>query len=373
MQKFLVIQTAFIGDVVLATAIIEKLHVYFPDARIDFLVRKGNEALLAGHPYLDKVLVWDKKQHKLRNLWRMSRLIRAEKYDKVINVQRFAATGLLTAFSGAKETIGFDKNPLSRFFTKRIPHIVSWPRTSVAAPLHEINRNQQLVSSFTDDKPAKPRLYPTKEDQAKVAGYNSAPYITISPASVWFTKQYPKEKWASFIRQLPVEYTVYLLGGPPDKALCEDILAASASTAAAGTSAASIASASTSSAGTSASGTAAPAPRVANLSGQLSFLQSTALMAGAEMNYVNDSAPMHFASSVNAPVTAVYCSTIPAFGFGPLSDRSYIVEIAEPLDCRPCGLHGYKACPRGHFNCAHKIQDSQLLQTLITSRLVAPR
>ena len=103
------------------------------------------------------------------------------------------------------------------------------------------------------------------------------------------------------------------------------------------------------------------------LAGQLSFLQSAALMEQASMNYVNDSAPMHFASAVNAPVTAVYCSTIPAFGFGPLSDEKFIVEIKEPLDCRPCGLHGYRACPRGHFNCAYKIEDSQLLQTLIPS------
>src|SRR5580692_8430186 len=124
-QKFLVIQTAFIGDVVLATALIEKLHAHFPEARIDLLVRKGNEALLAGHPFLHRVLVWDKQRSKLKNLYKMIRLIRREKYDKVINVQRFAATGVLTALSGAKETIGFDKNPLSRLFTYRMPHIIS--------------------------------------------------------------------------------------------------------------------------------------------------------------------------------------------------------------------------------------------------------
>jgi heptosyltransferase-2 len=75
-------------------------------------------------------------------------------------------------------------------------------------------------------------------------------------------------------------------------------------------------------------------------------------MKGAIMNYVNDSAPLHFASAVNAPVTAVFCSTVPAFGFGPLSDVSFVVETDIPLSCRPCGLHGYKACPLGHFNCS---------------------
>ena len=338
MQKFLVIQTAFIGDVVLATALLEKLHACYPDAQLDFLVRKGNEALLAGHPFVRETLVWDKKQNKLRNLWRMTRRIRRESYDKVINVQRFAATGILTAFSGAKETIGFDKNPLSRFFTHRIPHVISArvePGKLPAGPtIHEVQRNQALIAEFTDDSPARPRLYPTAADAHKVASYKARPYITISPASVWFTKQFPAGQWASFIRALSAPLTVYLLGAPGDRELGQQIM------------------------------TMAGTTNIVNLAGELSFLQSAALMQGAVMNYVNDSAPMHFASALNAPVTAVYCSTIPGFGFGPLSDDSHVVEIEAPLDCRPCGLHGYKACPKGHFNCAGKIEDSQLLATL---------
>ena len=68
MQKFLIIQTAFIGDVVLATVIIEKLRENFPDAQIDFLLRKGNEGLLENHPYLTEVLIWVKKKNKTKNL-----------------------------------------------------------------------------------------------------------------------------------------------------------------------------------------------------------------------------------------------------------------------------------------------------------------
>src|SRR5437773_4709820 len=140
-SKFLIIQTAFIGDVVLATGIIEKLHQYFPDAQIDFLVRKGNESLLKDHPYLNEVLTWDKKKKKYLNLWKLYQLIRSRKYDKVINVQRFAASGFLTAFSGAKERIGFDKNPFSWFFSKKIKHIIS--KDEVIK--HEISRNNDLV------------------------------------------------------------------------------------------------------------------------------------------------------------------------------------------------------------------------------------
>ncbi len=71
MQKFLIIQTAFIGDVVLATPLIEKLHDFFPEAQIDFLLRKGNEQLLTGHPFIHEMLIWDKKKNKQKNLLRM--------------------------------------------------------------------------------------------------------------------------------------------------------------------------------------------------------------------------------------------------------------------------------------------------------------
>ena len=79
------------------------------------------------------------------------------------------------------------------------------------------------------------------------------------------------------------------------------------------------------------------------------------------MNYVNDSAPMHLASAMNAAVTAVYCSTIPGFGFGPLSEISRIIETKLSLPCRPCGLHGFKECPLVHFKCAHSIETNEII------------
>ncbi len=337
MQKFLIIQTAFIGDAVLATSLIEKLHYHFPKAQIDFLLRKGNETLLSNHPFLDEVIIWDKQKHKLRNLLKIIRRVRQKKYDKVINVQRFAATGLITALSGAKETIGFDKNPLSFLFSKKVKHVIQ----GEVGVKHEIERNTDLVKHFCDALVIKPKLYPSPTDESKVLIYKKQEFITISPASVWFTKQFPKEKWIEFINTVPSNYIVYLLGSAGDASLCDSIRAASEH------------------------------PSVINLCGQLSFLESAALMKDAVMNYVNDSAPMHFASSVNAPVTAVYCSTLPSFGFGPLSDRSAIVEIEELLLCRPCGLHGRKACPLGHFNCAYKIKVDQLMAALPVDSLSA--
>lgn len=331
LKKFLVIQTAFIGDVVLATALVEKLHAHYPDSRIDFLLRKGNESLLRNHPIIQQIYIWDKKGGKYRDLFRILKQVRSERYDHVINVQRFAATGILTALSGAGETIGFDKNPFSRFFSKRIAHRIS----DAAHPLHETERNQALIHHLTNSLPAKPRLYPAAEDFEKVAPFKNRPYLCIAPASVWFTKQYPAAKWAALIDRLDTAWNVYLIGGPSDTALAESIREACSSSG-----------------------------RIENLCGKLNLLQSAALQRDALRNLVNDSAPMHFASSQNAPVTAIYCSTVPDFGYGPLSDDSAIVQTTKFLSCKPCGLHGRAACPEGHFKCALTIRDEQILATI---------
>ncbi len=329
LKKVLIIQTAFIGDVVLATPLIEALHNSFPNARIDFLLRKGNEGLLSNHPLLNKVLIWNKKEQKIKNLLQLIAQVRAEKYDAVFNAQRFFSSGLITARSGAKYTAGFDKNPLSFTFTKKVAHHIS-----ENGSLHETERNLQLLEDFIEQPKASMKLYPQKSDFEKVSKYKSEGYIVIAASSVWFTKQYPVVKWVELLIALNNKYKIYFIGGPSDLAQADEIIRKS------------------------------KAANCVNLCGQLNMLESAALMQDAKMNYVNDSAPMHFASAVDAAVSAVFCSTVPGFGFGPRSTQSHIIEIDHKLDCRPCGLHGKKECPEGHFKCAMDIKTEQLTKVL---------
>ncbi|GHB80252.1 glycosyltransferase family 9 protein [Persicitalea jodogahamensis] len=323
-RKILIIQTAFLGDAILATSLLESLHRAWPEAHLDLLVRKGHEALFDGHPYLHEVLTWNKKENRYRNLWALLGGIRERRYDRVITLQRFASTGLLTALSGAEHRMGFKKNPFSFTFTHAQKHILQ-------AGTHEVERNFSLIEEWIAGNLQKPRLYPTPADYARVKAYQNVPYICVAPASVWFTKQYPAERWIELLQNLPSRFAVRMLGSPADFDLGQKLIETSGLN-----------------------------ERALNLCGQLSFLESAALMQGAAMNYVNDSAPMHMASALNAPVCAVYCSTVPAFGFGPLSDESFVVERKGNLSCRPCGLHGHRACPEGHFRCALEIKTSQL-------------
>lgn len=331
-HKILIIQTASIGDVVLTTPIVEKLRFFYPNAIINFLVKKGIESLLIGHPKLDNILVWDKSGEKYRKMFALIQMIRDQKYDAVINLQRFASTGLITVFSGAKIKLGFRKNPFSLFFTKALKHTIS---ANPEKSLHEIYRNLSVIDYLTDDNHHFPiRLYPAQGDFAKVSQFKTSQYITVAPTSLWFTKQFPPTKWIEFLREVDKDLNVYYLGSKSDFKVCDEILKATGHT------------------------------NSLNLCGKLSFLESAALMKNALMNFVNDSAPQHFASAMNAPVTAIFCSTVPAFGFGPLSDNSFVAELDEKLDCRPCGLHGYKACPKEHFKCALNISKEKLLSRL---------
>jgi heptosyltransferase-2 len=322
--KILVIQTAFTGDVILATPVVSTLIKAYPNAAVDVLVRKGNESLFRNFPGLRRVIIWDKSKRKMGNLLALLPEIRKEKYDQVINLQRFASSGFLTVLSNAGETTGFDKNPLSRFFSRRIPHAILPGNT-----LHETDRNLQLIAHLAKAETNRPVLFPAAEDFRKAESYTQHPYATFAPASVWFTKQFPEEQWVklgkSILEKSSLNAKIFLVGGPSDFDLCESIRKEISDS------------------------------RIVTLAGSLSFLQTAALMKNAVMNYVNDSAPMHIASAMNAPVTVFYCSTVPWFGFGPLSTNSIIAETPEKLDCRPCGLHGYKQCPKGHFKCATTI------------------
>lgn len=324
MKRILVIQTASIGDVILATAVIEKLHSHYPEAKIDYLIKKGNEGLFKEHPFLNKILIWDKKVNKTKNLFKLLLSIRKTKYDLVVNIQRFFSSGILTALSGAKTTVGFKKNPLSIFFTRCYPHDLG---TKGSNYLHEVQRNQTLITQITNTEYSKPRLYPSTTDYDSIQEYTHCQYVCVAPASLWYTKQYPMEQWHKMLNAtISTNSAIYLIGGPADTELCNQIIAH------------------------------LPHHHTINFAGKLSLLQSAALMKSATMNYVCDSSPMHLCSSVDAPVSAIFCSTIPEFGFGPLSTNSRIIQTSKDLPCRPCGLHGHKQCPNGTFECAYSIK-----------------
>jgi len=325
-KTILIIQTAFIGDTILASQFARAVKTQYPNSRIHFFLRKGNESVIQGLDTIEKTWVWDKAGGKTKNLFKLISDLRKMKFDLIFNLHRHFNSGLVAAMVPAKEKIGFKQNPLSIFYTRKVNHQIPDPRG-----WHEVQRNLELLGNYPispDAKNYRPELPITSKHFEKVAEFSQGDYFVIAPASVWFTKAWSESKYKELSLALSKKGLVYFIGGPGDKELCERI----------------------------GSGI--------NLCGKLSLLESAALMKNAKRVFVNDSAPLHLASCVNAKTTAIFCSTIPGFGYTPLAQDSIIIDVSDTLACRPCGLHGHRECPLGHFKCSLDIDVSKVLDTV---------
>lgn len=303
-----VAQTAFLGDAVLGLSVVQAVQRAFPAADVRYWVRKGNESLVPG----EGVFVWDKRRKKYSHFLQNLDEIRRFRPDAFLNLQRFFSTGLMAVMSGAKIRAGFDKNPWSSLFTHRVPHVVDGR--------HEIERNAELLKALGIGEWSRPRV---RVEEPGVDGQ----YVVLAPASVWATKAWAH--WPELAKMLAEKIKVCVVGAPAERDACSRVAGDWA----------------------------------VNLAGELRLPEVAGLMKNAVRVFANDSAPLHIAGSVNAPVTAMFCSTVPRFGFGPLSDDAIILE-KHGLDCRPCGLHGKKSCPKGHFRCGLEIDAPTAAATL---------
>jgi len=256
--------------------------------------------------------------------------LRKIKFDMVFNLHRHFNSGLVTAFMRSSLKAGFRQNPLSFFYTRKINHQIPDPRG-----WHEVQRNLELIPDYkisNERKNYRPELPLQQKNFDKVAPYKTESYFVVAPASVWFTKAWSEKKYRELTGELVKMGKVIFIGAPSDKDLCDRIRK--------------------------------DYPNTENLCGALNLLDSAALMKDAKRVFVNDSAPLHLASCVNAKTTAIFCSTVPAFGYTPLAEDSVVVDVGDSLQCRPCGLHGYKACPLGHFKCSEDIEIKKVIATI---------
>jgi heptosyltransferase-2 len=336
-KTILIIQTAFIGDTILASHFARAVKDLYPNSKIHFFLRKGNESVIQGLPTIDKVWVWDKAGGKTKNLLKLIWELRKIQFDMVFNLHRHFNSGLVSTLSKSKFKAGFKQNPLSFFYTHKVDHLI--PHKTMAGVWHEVQRNLQLLQKadptfkiVDNSKNYKPELPLQEKNFNKVSSYIGGDYFVVAPASVWFTKAWSESKYRQLTLELSKQGRVYLIGGPDDRELCERL--------------------------------SKDIPQTENLCGKLNLLDSAALMKKARRVFVNDSAPLHLASCVNAKTTAIFCSTIQEFGYTPLADDSLVVDVGNSLSCRPCGLHGHKSCPLGHFKCSEQIQLEQVMATI---------
>ncbi len=335
-HRILVIQTAFLGDVILTLPLIQSVKERFPDASIDVVVTPLAAGLFANHPAVTRVIAYDKrgKDRGIRGFRKLRRQIIAEKYDLALVPHRSMRSALLGGTSGIPVKIGFDRSA-GRFL---LSHIVTY-----RPDIHEIERNLSLLTALGihNGSRVRPSLYPGEQDREAIQEMirksslnGQRELIAIAPGTIWNTKRWLKERFAETARRICEEgRSVVLIGSHADRALCEEIK------------------------------NLAGTPFVLNTAGSLTLLQSAEMIRRCRIIISNDSAPMHMAVAVRTPVVAIFGATVPAFGFAPYGEHDVVIEILG-LSCRPCSVHGGHVCPIKTFDCMRNIDVDRVLTVL---------
>lgn len=326
-DRILIVQTAFLGDVVLTIPLIQVVRQFFAFSNIDLVVVPRAVDLVRTHPDVHQIIEYDKRgvDRGLAGFLKLLRRIRSQKYSLALVPHRSLRSALLVALAGIPLRIGFDKSAGRWLYSKTVRY---------RQDLHEIERNISLLEALGIHHHSRelPKLYPTTNDVQRVDKLlfdlevsHPSNMIAIAPGTIWNTKRWLKERYAELAASLAQErYEVILIGGDEDKPLCREIKDLSGSS------------------------------RVYSAAGMLTTLQSAELLRRCKLLVSNDSAPMHFAVAVGTPVVAIFGATIPEFGFAPYGKHDTVVETLG-LSCRPCSIHGGNKCPIKTFECMKAI------------------
>lgn len=346
----LVVQTSFLGDVVLTTPLIAELAKRGP---ADVLTTRPGAEILAGNPAIRNILVYDKRDGdkgvrgfarivgRVRHAGRygtLQPLGNASKsstiYDAAYMAQGSIRSGLLALAAGVRHRIGFDTSSGSAFYTERVRYDPS---------RHHAERLWSLAMSDCADPPLpeqiRPQLYPGEDERRAIdallasAGI-AAPFIVLAPGSAWGTKRWPfyPELAALVAEQFPI----VVVGGGGEVEIADTIVAS------------------------------VEPGRAVSAAGRLSLLASAEIIGRARALVGNDSAPQHLASAMGTPTVTLFGPTTPDFGFGPLAPGSVTVGVTD-LACRPCDRHGPMRCPLGHWRCMRELSSRQVYEVLMHS------
>jgi heptosyltransferase-2 len=321
----LVIQTAFLGDVVLTTPLLARLAARF--GPVDVVTTPAAAELIETHPAVRRVIRYDKRgaDRGIGGFRRLAERLADARYAAAFLPHRSWRSAALAFAAHIPERTGFADSPAALLYTQR----VSRSRSG-----HESDR---LLALAGDRRIAARRptvsLALTDADRAAASAWLAerritAPFVAVAPGSIWGTKRWPG--YAELVSRL--ERPVVVLGSTADGDLAAEVAGA------------------------------APG-RAHSAAGGLSLRESAAIIERASLLVTNDSAPLHLATGVGTPVVAVFGPTTPSQGFGPLGSASRVVQEAG-LWCRPCSPHGPATCPLGHHACMQSIAVDRVLSAV---------
>ena len=295
-SRILVVKPSSLGDIVHSLPFLNALRKRFRDAEIHWVVARGLEGLLEGHPMIDRLLIINKDQWKkisraaetAGELIKLFSELRREKFDLVVDLQGLLRSGLITLATGARIRIGFKeaREGSTLFYTHRVRG---------GRDIHAVDRYMRVAASLGCD--TSDISFPLITEPF-TPGFKE--YAVIAPGARWMTKMWPPERFGMLASKIPLKSVV--IGSSADKEVSDVVVGNSKD-------------------------------KAVSLSGKTNFKELSGLIKNARFMVCNDTGPMHIAAALNVPVFAVFGPTNPS-RTGPYGNIHTIIR--EDLDCAPC-------------------------------------
>jgi len=313
-MKWIVVQTAFLGDVVLTLPLCVAIKQFDPEAEVVFVTTPAASGVVERCSSVDKVVVFDKRARH-----------RSSSARKVLAQNLHADDAIVLVPHKSFRTLMLVRDMRARHVVTYADAWTRWiadVKVPYPARLHDAQRHLALLTPVSNTAHEVMGMLPipltSEHDRAQAAHHmppGSNPLVVIAPGSVWPTKQWPMASFRELAMRLAQrDCRVVIVGDAavhgqiPESAQCRDA------------------------------------------SGQTTLPEAAAIIAQAKVEVSNDSAPVHLASMCQVPTVAIFGPTIPEFGFGPLGPNGRVVQRTD-LACRPCSAHGATACPIGTHAC----------------------
>jgi len=334
-EKILIFRLSSIGDIILCSGLITALSEKFPNAKIDFVVKKQFHDLVKYNPHIHKIFLVDKNKG-FSGLQELKKEIKQEHYDVFFDIHKNFRSLFIRTCSKAKKVVTFQKNVLKRTLLTSFKidtykeYSAVYKRFIDAGKVFGLNPNNYKTSFYTS-----PQAQKSIQTVLNKKGIEPKNYIILVPGASFSNKQWLPERFISLSKRIKEQNILpVFLGGPKEKDLCESM---------------------------------AQESEGSNFAGYLNLLESAELIKHSLVVVSNDTGMLHLAEAQDVPVVGIYGPTARQFGFYPLLDKSIAVDVDLP--CRPCTKMGMNKCPKGHFKCMRDISVDMVfsaLQTIIS-------
>lgn len=335
-NRILIIRLSSIGDVLLTSPMLRVLRRRFPNATIDFVIKKKFKDAIRTNPHIDHVWPYDIASG-LPGLIQLRRKLKTKKFDLILDLHNNFRSRILRKLGAPVRTL--KKLKLNRFLLVKFK-INRYPRI---IPVHQRYINTTAEFGIEDDGKGlefyvDAGAQKTVDERLKSELETSRPIIGIAPGAGFAAKRWLPEYFAHTAKVLQQEYQaqIWLFGNQDDRTIT-DMISEHVNSA-------------------------------VNLAGELPLMQTAAALNRINLLLTNDTGLMHLATALKKPTVAVFGPTVRELGFFPVGENALVVEHPN-LSCRPCTHMGRHECPKGHFKCMREVTPEQVLRAVQRFRL----